>query len=95
MYELFVTLYIRPSLWSRGNIVASHPAGPGSITVRVSILAEVFSGVFPQSYNMTENFGHIRPRVSFGHHNHPNRYSSFGHIINQIRIRLSTDGDGL
>ena len=31
----------------KGNIVASHAVGPGSIRSRVSILVD-FSGVFPQ-----------------------------------------------
>ena len=34
----------RPPLWSRGNIVNSHPAGPGSIPGWVSFLVEVFPG---------------------------------------------------
>ena len=35
-------------LWLEGNVVASHPAGPGSNPGRVSFLVEGFSGVLPQ-----------------------------------------------
>ena len=42
--------------WSRGNIVTSHAAGPGSIPGRVSFLAETFSGVFPQSQEILTTF---------------------------------------
>ena len=35
-----------PPLWSRGNVVASHLEGPGSIPIGSVFLVEVFSGVF-------------------------------------------------
>ena len=37
-----------PPLWSRGNFVTSHAAGPGLIPGLVNFLVEVFPGVFPQ-----------------------------------------------
>ena len=32
----------KPPLWSRGNVFASHPVGPGSIPGWVNFLVEVF-----------------------------------------------------
>ena len=49
----------RPPLWSRGNIVASHPAGPSSIPDRVSFLVEVF-------LNCKTNVRKFRPPLSLG-----------------------------
>ena len=57
-------------VWSRGN-VNFHPEGPGSIPGRVNFLVEVFSTL----RQMTGNLGHIRLRVSFGHHNNLKPYS--------------------
>ena len=58
-----------PLLWSRGNIVASHVAGPGSIPCRVNFLVEVSFRGFPSTVRqMSGNLGHIRPRLSYGHH---------------------------
>ena len=41
---LLITLWERPLLWSRGNVVGSHAAGPVSILGRVSFLVEIFPG---------------------------------------------------
>ena len=35
--------FLWPPLWFRDNAVVSHPAGPGSIPGRASLLVEVFS----------------------------------------------------
>ena len=59
---------IRPPLWSRGNVVVSHVAGPGSIPGR---------GFSSNVRQLSGNLGHIRLQVSFGHHHHhPKPYSS-------------------
>ena len=50
--------YERPSLWPKDNVVASHPAGPGSNSGRVSYLVEVFPGIFP---NCTTNIRKFKP----------------------------------
>ena len=47
-FPLFTFVSLRPPLWSRCNIVASHAAVPGSIPGRIIFLVEVLSGVFPQ-----------------------------------------------
>ena len=68
---------IRPPLWSRGNIVISHAAGPGSIPRRVNSLVEVFFRGFPSTvWQMSGNLGHIRPRYHMAIIYHPNRISS-------------------
>ena len=60
--------HFRPPLWSMGNIVTSHAAGPGSIPGHVSLLIEVFRG-FPSTVRqMSGNLGHIRLPLSYGHH---------------------------
>ena len=55
-------------LWPRGNIVTSHVAGPGSITGRVIFLVEVFPEFFLNCKRNVRKLGHIRTRVSYGHH---------------------------
>ena len=63
-----VTLDPRPPLLSRGNIVNSDAARPGSISGRVSFRVEVFRG-FPSTVRQVSgNSGHIRPRLSYSHH---------------------------
>ena len=52
-----------------GNIVTSHAAGPGSIPGRVNFLLEVFFSGFSFSPKTNVRYlGHIRPRLSYGHH---------------------------
>ena len=42
-----------------------------------SFLVEIFSGGFPSTIRpMSGNLGHICPQTPFGHHNHPNHFSS-------------------
>ena len=56
-------------LWSRGNIMASHAVGPGSILGLVSFLVKGFFRGFPSTVRqMSGNLGHNRPRLSYGHH---------------------------
>ena len=50
-------LKCRPPLWSRGNIVASHAAGPGSIPGRVNLLVKDFSGGFLNRKTNVKKFG--------------------------------------
>ena len=64
-------LPIRPPLWSRGNIVASHLAGPDSIPSRVSFCGWGFFRGF--SSIVRQMSGKPRPHPSpdiIGHHNH-------------------------
>ena len=63
------------------NVVASEAAGPCSIPGGVNFLVEVFPVFFSNVRQMSGNFGHVRPRVSFGHYPKP--------------YRPSADGDGL
>ena len=52
-------------LWSRGNIVASHLAGPGSIPVRVSLPGfGFFPGFSTTLRQISENLGPIHLRIS-------------------------------
>ena len=56
----------RPPLWSRGNIVASHPAGPDSISGRVSFPgSDIFLGF---SFNVGRTLAPSIPDI-IGHHN--------------------------
>ena len=64
----FIPPFLQNTLWSRGNINASHTAGPGSIPGRVNILSEVFPGFYLNRKTMSGNLGHIRPRLSYDHH---------------------------
>ena len=67
----------RPPLWSRGNIIASHGADPGPNPGWVNFLVEIFSRFFLWNLTkMSENLGHIRPRVSYDHHISSKPYSS-------------------
>ena len=59
-----------------GNILPSDPGSPGWIHGRVNFLVEVFRGFSLTVRQISGHLGHIRPRVSFGHHNHPKSYSS-------------------
>ena len=54
---------LRPPMWSRGNIIASHQAGPGIVLGQFPGLG--FSSTLRKK---SENLGHICPLVSFGHH---------------------------
>ena len=61
----------RPPLWSRGNIVASHLAYPGSIPGHVSFPGWGFSRSF--SSTIRQMSGNVRPNPSSDitdHHNH-------------------------
>ena len=54
-------------LWSKGNIVTSHAVGPGSIPGRSVSWLWSFRG-FPSTIGqMSANFSHIHPRLSYGH----------------------------
>ena len=76
-----------PPLWSRGNLVTSHAAGPGSVPSRVNLQDEVPRG-FPSTVRqMSGNLGHIRPRLSYGHHTQYSIQTIF------IRLRTATVSD--
>ena len=55
-------------LWSRDNIIISHAAGPVRSPVGSISWLRFFRG-FPSTVRqMSGNLGHIRPRLSYGHH---------------------------
>ena len=61
----------RPPLWSSSNIIASHLAGPSSISGRVSFPGWDFFCGFPST--VRQMLGKLRPHSSLhiiGHHNH-------------------------
>ena len=68
-----------PPLYSRANVVTSHAVVPGSIPSRVNFLVEVFFRRFPSTViKMSGNLGHIRPRLSHGHHVSSKSHRVFG-----------------
>ena len=71
-------------LWSRGNIVIFHAAGPSSIPGRVNFLVEIFPGFSLTVRQISGNLGRIRPRFSYGHH-----LSSKPYIISQRTATIS------
>ena len=67
----------RPPLWSRGNIVTSHPAGPGSVPGQNNFLVEVLSWVFPQrKIKCQEIWASFVPGYHMAIIYHPNHISS-------------------
>ena len=49
--------------------MTSHAAGPDSIPGRVNFVVEVFLRDIPSTVRqMSGNFGHIRPQLSYGQH---------------------------
>ena len=61
----------RPPLWPRGNVDTSHVVGSGSIPG-----GGFFQRFSSTVWQMSGNLGHIRPRVSYGHHISSTPYSS-------------------
>ena len=82
---MFWFIVCGPPLWSRGNIVTSHAAGAGSIPGS-QFPGWDFSQGFPSTVRqMSGNLGHIRSRLSYGHHISPEPYI--------MRLRTATVSD--
>ena len=59
----------RPLLWCRDNIVTSHESGPGFDPWSGQFPGWGFFRGFPSPLRqISGNLGHIRPRLSYGHH---------------------------
>ena len=73
-YSIPILLSLRPPLWSRGNFVTSHPAGPGSIPGRVNFHVDFFPGLFinPKTfvpaYHMAYHMVIIQGKSILGYH---------------------------
>ena len=67
LFEYLFTLH--QPLWSKGNIVTSHADRPGFDHRSGQFPGWGFSGGFPSTVRqMSAHLGHIRPRLSYGHH---------------------------
>ena len=76
---MIVIRVLWPPLWSRGNIVASHPANPCSIPGRVRVPGWGFSSTVRQMSGKLRL--HLSPDI-IGHHNH---HKSFHTGANYLR----------
>ena len=93
-----ILTFTRPPQWSRGNIVASHLAGPGSIPGRVSFPGWGFFLGFSSAVRRMSGKRRLHPSPdNIGHHNHKKAFHTDAndlwcrHVLLEIGLTIFSD----